>query len=399
MATVELQFDDKGRATVILQQTNLGGNNNKFWEARWTPDAPGSGHGMLVRRWGRVGASGQSKTEPYSLSGVRAMAQKKLDEGYNQVLMNEKAAPAPVVQHTALGREENQLLQWIGFSATQHIGTYFVGDLSAMSPAHIQTARDVLAQIAQPRTVDRNTIDLVQRYYNLIPTQLPSRIDPTQVAVQLRNGLAEQEDRLNQLEAAAQAAAPATAVSGVSLPFEVRNVSGSEKLYGEVVDWVTKTNAHGRRFKPKAFYEVKVDHERKRYEGCSIDNTVSLFHGTRTQNVQHILRQGLKVPSHLTNGWMFGAGVYLADKASKSMQYTSSGYGAPQMMFITEAKLGKQYVAPDACSSLRKAPSGFDSVWGKENHTGSWGGKLRFNEFIVYDPAQVTLRGILCFEE
>jgi poly [ADP-ribose] polymerase len=95
---------------------------------------------------------------------------------------------------------------------------------------------------------------------------------------------------------------------------------------------------------------------------------------------------------------MLGNGIYLADRSSKSTNYCSARRsGVPQMLLVVESALGNAYVAPDA-APFDRPPDGYDSVWGKAGYTRIGGSyTLVNNEFVVYSPAQQTIRYLVTF--
>jgi hypothetical protein len=98
---------------------------------------------------------------------------------------------------------------------------------------------------------------------------------------------------------------------------------------------------------------------------------------------------------------MFGAGIYTAPNISKALGHAfSAGVGEPRYVFAAMVALGRVYEAPEANRSLcREAleAMGYDSVCGKAGVTKSWGGKLTFTEYVVYDPDRVMLINLLEF--
>jgi len=56
------------------------------------------------------------------------------------------------------------------------------------------------------------------------------------------------------------------------------------------------------------------------------------------------------------------------------------------------------YLAPTDMGAAREAPKRHHSVWGKAHHTKSWGGKLAYDEFIVYRQEQQTLRYLVTWD-
>ena len=126
-----------------------------------------------------------------------------------------------------------------------------------------------------------------------------------------------------------------------------------------------------------------------------------LWHGSRNENWWSIFQQSLKVrPSNaVLTGSMFGYGVYFADKAQKSIGYTSldnsywaGGNAKKAILGLYEIHQGKQMVIErhqnDHCSldESKMKKKGYDSVFAKGGYD------LRNNEFIVYNEAQSTIR-------
>lgn len=123
---------------------------------------------------------------------------------------------------------------------------------------------------------------------------------------------------------------------------------------------------------------------------------------------------------------MFGKGVYLADMSSKSANYCCSySSGGTGLLLLCEAELGEPplkltdasydageqakaanrlstwgvgQTGPKAwkdASCVHEALKGIsmpDVVSVKPGHTGESGAHLQYNEYIVYDVAQIKLR-------
>ncbi|VDD80054.1 unnamed protein product, partial [Mesocestoides corti] len=143
-----------------------------------------------------------------------------------------------------------------------------------------------------------------------------------------------------------------------------------------------------------------------------------LWHGSRMSNWMGILGRGLKIapPEAPSTGYMFGKGVYFADCASKSANYThvtsSNDIG---IMALCEVSLGECNELLNADYNANNLPSGKHSVKGLGSHMtdpSTWitlddgvvvpSGKiiasnvkdacLFYNEYIVYDIRQIRLR-------
>ena len=128
------------------------------------------------------------------------------------------------------------------------------------------------------------------------------------------------------------------------------------------------------------------------------------WHGSRNENWFNIIQTGLMIrPSGaIHTGSMFGDGIYFANKAQKSIGYSSlrgsywTGGGANKgYLALFDVHTGEQKHIThhnSSCYSLSKKvmeKEGFDSVYA---HGGA---DLRNDEFIIYDGAQCTIAYIV----
>jgi hypothetical protein len=159
----------------------------------------------------------------------------------------------------------------------------------------------------------------------------------------------------------------------------------------------------------------------KKHENKS--NQVLLWHGSRTSNLMGILSSGLKVapPEAPTCGYMFGKGIYFADKFSKSSNYCHGG-GEYSFMLLCQVALGEMSEHKHGIY-LETAEPGSDSTKGvgksgpnfSESFVTNDGihipcgpihveeieeddFQLQSNEYIVYDESQVKLKYLLIFK-
>ncbi|KAK7085917.1 Poly [ADP-ribose] polymerase 2 [Halocaridina rubra] len=169
-------------------------------------------------------------------------------------------------------------------------------------------------------------------------------------------------------------------------------------------------------------FVCKKDMEYERFK--DVGNRMLLWHGSRLSNWAGILSQGLRIapPEAPVTGYMFGKGIYFADMSSKSANYCwatqRSNIG---FLALSEVALGKTNDLLNANYNANKLPSGCNSVKGlgrtapdpqkfkklsdglvvpmgpgKETKvSNSQGYSLLYNEYIVYDPAQVRTRFLL----
>jgi poly [ADP-ribose] polymerase len=125
-------------------------------------------------------------------------------------------------------------------------------------------------------------------------------------------------------------------------------------------------------------------------------DTRLLWHGSRNQNWFNILRTGLLIrpTGVLLTGSMFGNGIYFADKAKKSLGYSSmsGSYWAHGSSDVGYLSLGRYLTVESANSSLdydAVSSRGYNSVFAKA------GKQLFNNEYIIYSPMQCTIKYII----
>ncbi|KAF5936711.1 hypothetical protein HYC85_024217 [Camellia sinensis] len=151
-----------------------------------------------------------------------------------------------------------------------------------------------------------------------------------------------------------------------------------------------------------------------------LGNRMLLWHGSRLTNFVGILSQGLRIapPEAPATGYMFGKGVYFADLVSKSAQYCFTDRKNPVgLMLLSEVALGDIYELKKA-KYMDKPPQGKHSTKGlgknipQESDHVKWkdevtvpcgkpvasnikASELLYNEYIVYNTAQVKMQFLL----
>merc|ERR1712079_463941 len=163
----------------------------------------------------------------------------------------------------------------------------------------------------------------------------------------------------------------------------------------------------------------KIDRkgESKRFKPFkALPNRKLLWHGSRTTNFAGILSQGLRIapPEAPVTGYMFGKGIYFADMVSKSANYCCTNKtNNTGLLMLCDVALGNMYEATKA-EYIEKLAPGFHSTKGlgktapdaanvktldgaevpvgvgvKDTNLKT---DLLYNEFIVYDIAQVNAK-------
>lgn len=165
-------------------------------------------------------------------------------------------------------------------------------------------------------------------------------------------------------------------------------------------------------------FNVERAGEKRRYKPFKkMHNRKLLWHGSRLTNYVGILSHGLRIapPEAPVTGYMFGKGVYFADMVSKSANYCcASASNNTGLMLLCEVALGEMFECT-AANYVTELPKGKHSAKGcgktfpdpAEAHVDGDGveypvGKpitdnklkssLLYNEYIVYDVAQINVK-------
>lgn len=314
--------------------------------------------------------------------------------------------------------------------------------LGKLSKLTIKKALGVLKEVEEllssGKASQTKISDCSNRFYTLIPhssgkMRLPF-LDNLNIIQDKLNLL----DTLNEIDAAAKLKKEDD-TSGDShvhpldrqysqLNLELAPLDKSSDVYATLSKWVAQTHASTHTdYKLKILDIFEVDRPKDQahfvpYEG--LHNQQLLWHGSRMSNWVGILSQGLRIapPEAPVTGYMFGKGVYFADIVSKSANYCATNkndnvgflmacqvalgdmYDRTAAEFVK--KLDPRYQScrgvglsqpdPNEAATL---PDGVEVPLGKIvanpdiDHS-----DLLYNEFIVYDIAQIKFRYFFKFQ-
>lgn len=158
-----------------------------------------------------------------------------------------------------------------------------------------------------------------------------------------------------------------------------------------------KRNHGGFTSKVNNVFRIKAsDTVNARFEKASaVGNVVTnMYHGTHTFVAQKIASDGYKVMPNAKAGRMFGDGIYMADCASKAIQYIGSDFGRGNqngVIFVNKAAFGKVKVAR---SRREYSKPDVNTVFGSKRETVQTnGGSYRTlvnDEWAVKNPEAVV---------
>lgn len=164
-------------------------------------------------------------------------------------------------------------------------------------------------------------------------------------------------------------------------------------------------------------FKLNREGEDERFRASQqLDRHRLLWHGSRLMNFVSILTNGLKVapPEAPATGYMFGKGIYFADMVSKSANYCyTDPVNNTGLMLLCEVALGQSRKltasinVTDIPNPNEQSVKAFGAYFPSINSTNVDGVKFKvgpvkaqrhipttlyYNEYIVYDPAQVKFK-------
>ena len=302
----------------------------------------------------------------------------------------------------------------------------------AVSEQQVRAAQEIITNISgliQIGVDTKHINDMLLKLYTIIPRRMDNVKDHLFRGVDDDSGLtsaqrlidneqsaldtmAGQVELIKQQRDAAKKAAEAeakgeeeivedvTILDQMGLTVEVENDADTleliKKLMGSNVNQIKKV------FKVRNNKtQVKFD---KNLEKADVKKKRLYWHGSRNENWFNIMQSGLLIrPSGAVHtGSMFGDGIYFADKAQKSIGYSSLrgsywAHGGDNKAYLAlyDVHLGKEKEILHHDSSCYKLSQkvmdaeGYNSVFAKG------GADLRNNEYIIYRAEQCTISHLI----
>lgn len=432
------------RREITLIKVDSNANNNKFYRVEMDEG------GSIITTWGRVGNSGQSKTEMGSDRRFDTIVRGKERKGYvrtdvkstqpSRATVGQRALRDVATAQVAGGVSTGPLASAVQFmvDANRHDiiktsgGLLTVDDsgvvktpLGIIGTTALTDASSVLDRVSAlgPRaTTSREK--LTNQYLALVPQKVSGRdwattfldddgkVDAQRTLLrQLRSSLDWYENQASISATTPTATQDTAQYDGL---FEVRlgMVDGTDE-FGELDAFYRKTlnrmhTSHNLNLL-HAYSLTYGDDTNRRFQdlGARLGNVQRLWHGTDAGNVLSILREGLYCPplnasKFNISGRMFGPGVYLSTQSTKSLNYAYGYWKGTRnsrcFMFVTEAIMGNEY-APRSGFSTHTAHNGkdhrgrtYDSIYIKGGTNG-----VANDESIIWNTSQIQLKYLLEF--
>lgn len=386
-------IDKEGTWDAMLNQANVGANNNKFYVIQLLQHDTTTEF-VFWNRWGRVGAAGQTSLTSYgagALDAAKASFRSKfkdktgnawnfgkgfeakkgkyalLEMDYGEDVSASSAdssvvkkddppskLPASVQELIKLICDVNMMTQHmveIGYDVKK----LPLGKLSKKTVADGFTAlKSIEKELAKKAPAAHTLQELSSEFF----THIPHDFGFKNLAHFVINTKEKLKDKLMMVEALADielATKLLDTSSACSLenPIDIHHrkleckllpIDSSHDDWHLVNQYIQTT--HGKThtsYKLTLAHLFQVDRQGESERFVSNDNRMLLWHGSRLTNWCGILSQGLRIapPEAPVTGYMFGKGVYFADCVSKSANYCFCKPSAPRgVMLLCEVALG-----------------------------------------------------------
>ncbi|XP_074845976.1 poly [ADP-ribose] polymerase 1 [Carettochelys insculpta] len=306
--------------------------------------------------------------------------------------------------------------------------------LGKLSKRQIQSAYSILNEVQQAVSdggSDSQILDLSNRFYTLIPHDfgmkkppLLNNLEHIQAKVQMLDNLLDIEVAYSLLRGGNENGdKDPIDVNYEKLKTDIKVIDKDSEEAKIIKQYVKNTHASTHNaydLEVVDIFDIEREGEHQRYKPFKqLHNRQLLWHGSRTTNFAGIFSQGLRIapPEAPVTGYMFGKGIYFADMVSKSANYCHTSQTDPiGLILLAEVALGNMHELKNA-SHITKLPKGKHSVkglgktapdpsatvtldgvdipFGKGIPSGVSDTCLLYNEYIVYDVAQVNLKYLL----
>eukprot|EP01116_Phalansterium_solitarium_P005995 TRINITY_DN18306_c0_g1_i1.p1 TRINITY_DN18306_c0_g1~~TRINITY_DN18306_c0_g1_i1.p1 ORF type:complete len:810 (+),score=221.49 TRINITY_DN18306_c0_g1_i1:227-2656(+) len=457
---------------VMLNQTNVAQNNNKFYVIQLLEKDSGAGW-IVWTRWGRVGVAGQNRRDictsmADAKDGFRKKFQDKTGNSWdNRASFTKHAGKYDLVEIDYNTKDDEddeeevkpkkaEMVKLPGSKIDKRVADLITlicnvrqmnemlvelhidvskMPLGKLSKKQINKGYSILKEVEDilnsgtPSTA--KLLDCANRFYTLIPHAFGMKAPPVINSKKMVQDKLDMLDALQDMEIASKIISQGkdSVENPVDSHYKALNadlisVDRESDIFKTFHSFVKQ--GHGPTHNTytldiEQVFEVHRDLEEQRFEPFKkFHNRQLLWHGSRITNWMGILSQGLRIapPEAPVTGYMFGKGVYFADCVSKSANYCHASKTSPTgVLLLCEVALGDEYKLTQA-EMITKLPAGTHSCKGEGTYepdpsatvTLPSGCKvpvgapvkssvgqtaLLYNEFIVYDVAQICPRYLL----
>ena len=402
-----------GRIVKLIMVT--ASNNNKYYNMFQEDDS------TWRCEYGRVGGSCQ--TMRYSMSQWDKKYKEKVKKGYRDVtelVSLEKESDSDDQQFSIKGAKPSvvELVNFLQSAAKGTIKKNYTVSVADVTQKQVDAAQEILDALIGLSRESSFNIDAINKtlldMYQVIPRKMNDtrkyllQADSDQSKFQRL--LSNEQDLLDVMAGQVMTQTPKgkTATDEMDLADFGLHFDMATDADIEAIRKGTdlKIDSVGKIFVVR--HGATADSYEKKFQSSSTSKEMLFYHGSRNENWWSILNTGLKIrPSNaIHTGSMFGDGIYFANKARKSIGYTSlrgsywaSGSSGKAYLALFQVNIGKTW--PIFANGQRHNSShyslnqrtveknGYDSVFAQG------GADLRNDEYIVYEEGRATVKYLI----
>ncbi|XP_041697233.1 poly [ADP-ribose] polymerase 2 [Coregonus clupeaformis] len=398
---------------VMLNQTNLQFNNNKFFLIQLLQDDSAKAYSVWLR-WGRVGKVGQNNLVSCGgdlLQAKDVFKKKFLDKTKNEWAHRanfEKVAgkyDMVFMDYSANGKEEPQLqLESLSQKKPSKLDVKvqslleLICDIKAMEECVLEMKFDTrkaplgkltteqiragysalkkIEECVKRKGSNRELLEACNQFYTRIPHDFGLRTPPIisseeelKEKIALLEALSDIQIAVKMVQSSAYGDEHPLDRQYNSLQCQLQPLSSCSQEYQVVERYLQTTHAPTHSDFTMTVLDIfSVDREGEKNGFLSqLHNRTLLWHGSRLSNWVGILSQGLRVapPEAPVTGYMFGKGIYFADMSSKSANYCFANQrNKTGLLLLSEVALGDSNELLAADCEAAKLPAGKHSTKG-----------------------------------
>lgn len=376
-------------------------NNNKFYDMIENDDGTWRAH------YGRVGYTGTD--EIYQMSNWDKKYKEKIKKGYKDItgLVSVSQDDNVQLKVESVSDKVSTLVQTLQNFAKETVRANYTVSAEAVTEKQVQSAQEILDKLVGMSSKDsvldinNNLLDL----YKTIPRKMKNTKD--HLLGDSFNDKFFKELLSNEQELLDVMRGQVGTVQKIDKSFNLVDlflcISEAQKediaRIKKETDFVIGKNDN--------IFIVNHAKHSVFYDEHPIDNQRLLYHGSRNENWWSIINTGLKIrPANaIITGKYFGYGIYFANKAQKSLGYSSlqgsywaKGSSKKGYLALYEVNLGKMWdvfekqnhqqwmfsIDDKVCKKNKK-----DSVYAKG------GADLRNDEFIIYEEFRCKIKYLI----
>ncbi|XP_007241737.2 poly [ADP-ribose] polymerase 2 isoform X2 [Astyanax mexicanus] len=398
---------------VMLNQTNLQFNNNKYYLIQLLQDDHAKAYSVWMR-WGRVGKVGQNNLVSCggNLAEAKEIFKKKfLDKTKNEWEDRANFEKVPgkydLVFMDYTGNDNEEESCDVSTSVQKKPSQLdlklqslleLICDIKAMEECVLEmkfdtkkaplgklTVEQIRAGYASLKRIEeclkkkgsnRELLEACNQFYTRIPHDFGLRVPPTirteeelKEKMALLEALSDIQIAVKMVESSSHSDEHPLDRQYHSLKCQLQPVTPNSHEFQVIEKYLQSTHAPTHSDYTMTVLDIfLVDREGERDSFLTeMHNRMLLWHGSRLSNWVGILSQGLRVapPEAPVTGYMFGKGIYFADMSSKSANYCFTNQkNNIGLLLLCEVALGDCNEMLDANYDADRLPSGKHSTKG-----------------------------------